>query len=396
MVDQRRLWPFNINWGNGLAMSVEFKTEVFVARDGRETRRSGRERPRLTYEYDGLATNGRARDVNRWLDTLLDQTLIFGNPIFAVKTSTPLLAAASAFDVVSVPAWLVVDAYMVLVSKTDRYVAQVTDVTGTTVTIDTTSPVLFGAGTRLELGIEMRINADQRVRYRTSRTLTARITVRDEPGLNYVPDEGTAFDTYRSKEVLLKAPNWATPVENARQAGIDVLDYDFGRRHYDSYLDYVPAILKGDYLARDYAAVMEMLQFFIRMKGRRGEFYMPTRFNDFSATAGLTSGQNTLRVDSANYDDYDGNPAQRNIAILLSDGSWLYRQITGYADDGDESVLTVDSNWASTVALSDIVMICWLNTYRFAVDELALEWETDSVAQFTATFQLLHDLDEAL
>jgi hypothetical protein len=84
------------------------------------------------------------------------------------------------------------------------------------------------------------------------------------------------------------------------------------------------------------------------------------------------------------------------VMFMLKDGTTIYKRIASAAVVGDNTVFTITDTFASTVALSSIAYCCWLNTYRFAVDELSLEWLTDSVAQFTASFQLLRDLADGL
>lgn len=396
MADQRQLWPLTINWRGGLIMAVEYRTSIFTSRDKHEYRRREREQPRIAYEYQADAHGTEAQDTIRTLDTLIDENLVFAHPVFKVKTTTPLLPLATAVDVDSVPAWLTVGRFVVFDYRSDRFLAEVVGVSGTTIEIDAPSGVTIPAGAKLMLGVLVKVSPTTRLTYLTNGVLSGKAILEDIVGLNYYPADGTEFANFNSKEVLLKKPNWAAPVEHTFNAGIDIVDYEYGRREYDGYLEYVPHIQKADYLLRDFDDAIEFLQFFVRQRGRCGEFYMPTWTDDLPLSAGLTSGQNTFRVAGSAYEDYADNPAQRNVMVMMKDGSTLYRRITAAAVDGDDTVFTVAENWASTVALSSIAYCCWLNTYRFAVDELSLEWRTDSVAQFSTSFQLLRDLDDSL
>lgn len=396
MADQRQLWPLTIDWKGGFVFSTEYKTAIFPSRDRHEYRRAEREEPRFSFEYNASAHGSQAQGVMRTMQTLITEDLVLPHPMFYAKLMTPLIATTTSFTVDAVPAWLTVGRYAVVVYKDTRWLVEILSVSGTTIGIDVGPGQTFPVGSKLFLGVFCKVNPASRLTYLTNRVLTGKVNLDDIVGLNYLPDEGAPFATFRSKEVLMKKPNWATPIEVAVDAGMDVVDYEYGRRGYDAYLDFVPHINKAEYLARTLDEAFEFLQFFIRQRGRRGEFYMPTWTDDLPLAAGLTSGQATFRVTGAEFDDFSDNPAQRNVMFMMKDGSVLYRQVTGITVSGSESIFAVSGNWASTVPLSSIAYCCWLNTYRFAVDELSLELLTDSVAQFATSFQLLRDLDESL
>lgn len=396
MADQRQLWPLAIDWKRGLTQSVEYKTEIFTSRDRHEFRRAARETPRFNYEYTGWAHGSEAQAVLRVSETLIGETLIFANPVFRAVLETPLVAPTRTFSVASVPEWLTEGAYIVFEGQDLRFLARVEFIDGNDVTIDDDALATFPAGAKFVLGIQCRIDSSMQISYLTNEVLSAKVTLEDVTGLNYVPDEGDPYDLYNGKEVLLKKPNWAQAIAVNLQAGIDVVDVGFGRVSYEDYLDYVPSILKAEYLGKTWEESIDFLQFFLRQRARRGEFYLPSPLSDLPISADLVSGSSVLRVSGSEYSDYASNPARRNLVIVQKNGTKLFRKVSAIAVDGEESVLTLTTPWASAIARSQISYVGWLSTYRFAVDELAIEWLTDSVAQFSTSFQLLRDLDESL
>ena len=396
MTDQRQLWPWAIDWQGGLVQSAEFKTEIFASRDMHEFRRAARETARFSYEYSGSAKGAEAQAIVRVLETLIGETLVFANPIFRTTLDSPLVGATSVFTMASIPDWLVVGSYIVFENQGERFLAIVDFIDVDEITLDANTTTTFPVGSTVLLGVRCRVNSKTQVTYRTNQVITGKITLEDLPGLNYNPGDGTPYSLYNGKEVFLKKPNWAQSITRNMDAAVDVVDFDYGRVSHNNYLDFVPSIWKAEYLGKTWDDAIELLQFFIRQRGRRGEFYMPSQTADLPLALGLTSGQSTFRVFGAEYADYASNPAQRHVVIALKDGTQLFRRVSGIVADGAQSVFTVTAAWGSSVSLDQISYVGWLATYRFAVDEMSVEWLTDSVAQFSTSFQLLRDLDESL
>ena len=151
-------------------------------------------------------------------------------------------------------------------------------------------------------------------------------------------------------------------------------------------------MFEGSYTACDFDHAEAIRMFFDRMKGQRGEFYMPTWKHDLVPLTALTSAGTTVTVENNLEEAYDDNTGWKALAILKTDGSWIFRTVTDVLDAGDNATLTVSAAWGADVAVAEIEMISWMPVWRFATDILTMSWPRDSVANITMAFQIIENL----
>jgi len=120
-------------------------------------------------------------------------------------------------------------------------------------------------------------------------------------------------------------------------------------------------------------------EFIYRRAGKLRPFWLPTFENDLrlDMTGLVTSG---LRVMADNYRGL--GDARNHVGILLTDGSWHARAITGTSlDDAEHIIIGIDS--PISVDASDIQMISFLGLKRFDTDRLEIDWPGNGISMST-------------
>jgi hypothetical protein len=202
--------------------------------------------------------------------------------------------------------------------------------------------------------------------------LTIRAAV--EPGTEPDEDEGSAEATFDGREVFLTKPDrWQAFEIALGQPGRERVDFSMG-----VFADFHPVafaqrVWQAQYTACSAAKAETLRAFTARMKGQRGEFFMPTFLADLVVTAPANAGTSTLRVaDAGVARDYGDDPVHQAIAVLMADGSWQFRKVASMAVSGDETVLTLSAAWSTTVPIS--AQVSWLPLRRLASDIVEEQW----------------------
>lgn len=383
--NQNMLWPVEVNWKDPFFVAYEYKTDIFASRYGNEDRRAERKLPRVKYQYTGLAHGDDVRRVRTMIDLYGAEPFVMRDPIYRAELSFPMFANTTAIQFTSIPPWVVVDGYVVIAASSGNHLAKVTAVDLNAATLDTPVPFAVDVGTPVHLGVKAMMKRETTISSVTDNTATIKCELDARVGENWLPDEGVALSSYRSRELFTKAPNWATRVDRQFIAAFEMLDYDSGRIHYETKRDYNHHITKAEYAALSKAEAHDLLAFFMRQRGRRGDFFTPTHTSDFRV---ITSSGDTLTVAGEEAALYASDPLNKSLYITKPDGQTIYRRVEGASVTGGNTVFTLNS---APGAVNETTKCGWLNLSRFAVDELEFEWLTDEVAQFATSIQTLLD-----
>jgi hypothetical protein len=118
------------------------------------------------------------------------------------------------------------------------------------------------------------------------------------------------------------------------------------------------------------------------MKGRRGEFFMPTWVADMTPVTAIVTGSRTLVVAEDDLaETYSGDTTRRAIAIQTTGGELLMHGLESIVKSGGVTTVTVVYPFTADVALAEISKVCWLNRVRFGNDTLTINWKTDQHAE---------------
>lgn len=396
------IWPFLPNWRRQpYLVSREYRTEIITSRSGREQRRAMRQTPRKRIEYLTGVKGDCLRDFDRQVVASQREGRTIPERVRFVTLPSGLGSGATSVTIDPVPSWIAADAALMLVNGADQSVRTVASVVGTTVNFVESEAVIWPAGTRLHPALDGYLEATipsqlMAFAHRVWRgVVDVSVIFHVDPGSEPEEDAGSAAATLAGREVFLTRPNRWTPISlNRLQEGAQSVDYGFGRVRRFFPVEFSTRLWEGSYTGCDFDNADELRQFFARMKGKQGEFYMPTWQADLVPTAGLTSAGTTITVSGTETDStFSSSTVFKAIAVRKLDGTWITRTVTNIAPSGGNSEITVGAAWGEDVALGSIDMVSWLPVWRFASDILTMEWPRITVAETRMSFQMLENLE---
>jgi len=397
-VDPSTIWPFAINWNSSVTFELEFKTDVWASRDETEQRRADRDQPRKKWDYGFTAYGDAFRDKIAQVTFRFGEEFLFANPMYRAEIAADFDALDPTFSMATVPGWVSEGAFLLLVYGAQARPVRVIGVSGTDVAIAGVNDVLWpAAGTRVYLAEPIHIAEDSlKLTNQTASVTEGKATLDVRPDAVLYFGGGVAGDTYNGREIFLKKPNWAQSVGLDLSSGRSTVDYGQGRNAFFSPVPFVIRDLRCTFLSRDLAEIEDVIGFFCRMKGRRGEFYFPSQTNDLVPAVPLLNGGSTLRTPGmANFVAFnspkltDSTPILKAMILFLADGSYLCRGIDSVTQASGDSVFNLDDTWPADIPLSSIKRISYLPVCRFGADALSIELLTNSVGQFNLPIRAL-------
>jgi hypothetical protein len=398
--NRAQMWMFGPNWppsGQSYQISYSFLTEIIASRSGREQRIALRQSPRKSLNHQCLLNGDEFRAYKDLMWYWQHRSFI--TPELTRFADSPYGMAADATEMVfdSVPSWMIAGVALVLQYLSAREIRTVESVAAGLVTFKTSSATEWPTGTRLYPALSGNLATQVQANRRTNAVAEMDLRFDVTPLSEIWSDVPAAPATFNGRELFLKRPNWAQAVNSSMQHEVDLIDYDRGGIFRATPVLFGSDSRKAAYLNRNAQEAELLLDFFRRMSGRQGEFYMPTWEYDFEPKVTAASGSTAMRVAGTRLATmYGGSTVHKAMFIMLNSGVLIFRKVLSVMavsdGDGDDSVITVDSSWGTSISTDTIVMSGWLPAWRLSSDALTFEWLTNSVAQVQMTMQTVEDL----
>lgn len=375
-------WSFPPNWQSSVEMTYAFRTEIMTSRSKREQRRALRQKPRRSMRFSAVAneTSFRAfvREMVSW------QHKFFWMPEWTrfVRTTVQAFPGGTVVSLDEIPSWVEEDRAIVFVFEDGASAYTVASISGNQVTLDSQIEAVIPSGAKVYPALPGHVPDQVSTRQPLARTSRIIVDFEVAPGLAYdiaALSPGTMFD---GLEVFDWRPNWAQQPTVSFESYLEKVDYGFGRASYFTPVDFNTRLNQLTFLSQTRDRMDEILAFFCRMRGQQGEFYAPTFTHDIEVFEDIDELESTLVVEGEDFADaYTDDPVNCAICIRLDDGVQVRRKVTSIEVVGGNSVMTVNAPWDFDIPLSRILMVSWMPRWRFASDEMTVEWITDEVAQ---------------
>lgn len=392
------IFPFGPNIRrSAYVVTREYRTDIITSRSGREQRRALRQTPRKRIEYLAGVKGDCMRDFDRIMVTAQRNQLAIHERVRFVVLPIGLPGGNSSVIIDPVPSWIVADAVLMLANGNDYAFRTVQSVAGTTVTFTGFEATSWPAGTKLHPALYGYLEATIPTSLVSQRqgVVNVSVTFNVDPGTETVEDDGSAPATLGTREVFLTRPSSWLPIDIGRvQEGAAPVDYGFGRVRRFFPVEFSTRMWEAGYTGCDFDRADAIRQLFDRMKGRRGEFYMPTWQADLVPSAGVSSGGTTLLVDGEGLAAaYDDSTVYAALALRKTDGTWITRTVTNVADiTGGGASITVGTAWGQNVGIGEIERVSWLPVWRFASDILTMSWPREDLAEIRLPLQMIENL----
>ena len=366
------------NWSRGFQVEYTFKTGIYTSREGDEQREALRQSPRVALRFSTLLS--RAGLTRFSADMAARQAEPFATRAEWKRSrlAVEMLAGANTFTVSELPLWMSAGASVILTTSDSEALYEIDSVEGTTITLTSNAERTYPAGTRVHLAYWVRADADVGFTNETDMLWSGQVRYEVIPGTPLAPARKSGGRAYDRRELLLTKPNWRTAPRLKFLQERDVFDPGQG-------LMEVSAPHRGDNLRLQVGFTGlnaeksdALIEFFLRQKGKRGAFWMPTWSRDIQPSETVLPAANTFQIDGPDFGEaYADHPVFRVMIAFWPDGTHQINKVVSIA--GADSVVTFEDNWSNPVGPETRIM--WLPLWRFDTDTLSVEWQTDTIAE---------------
>lgn len=389
-----RVWPFGYSRLTPVVVERSYQTTIFATEAGREQRRAMRERPRKVVRFGLIAGSDCARALTREMHKY--QASLYALPDWTRKTLgvTALANGAADIDVAAVEGWAAVGETVILASggRFERYT--INAVAAPTLTFaETNTGAGWPVGTRAYAALPARLRAEAAATRPIRDVLRLDVEFDVAPGGEFYIEPAAAPVTFNGREVLAKPPHRIEAIDHTFITGIEEVDFGFGASARFKPVAYPADRYALTYTSCDAAGAAKLEDVFIRARGRRGEFYMPTFENDLVPDAVAAMGTTSLAVIGDDVADvYGGSSVFKAVAVHFSDNTFEFNTVTNVTPGAGVSTLTVGAAWSRDIDPALIRRISWMPVCRFAADQLTTEWPIDGIGRLRLAVRTLEDL----
>jgi len=392
-----RGFRFPINWKERLSITYEAKTEILTSRNGTEQRIGWRETPRKRIEYQALPTGGIRQRLHATLMGGRDTRYIVGDPtrstlLDADYTAGDPILVAQHLTTFDLEHWAKPGAQILVANDAnDQRFAFATVVSANIglgqIEIEAPLPTDWPAGSRIHHGIPCYLAESTRITEHTSAAWSFDLAFDGIPGELMAETVGEPAETYNTLEVLTFKPNWRDGFSDDIAIPREDLDNGFGVVDRFWPIEFAGRTHRSNFLFANSDEVEAFREFFYRMDGRRGQFYMATGTDDLTPVSRTSTQLVTQGSFAVVY--FNSDAVHKDIEVLLKDGSKHRHHVDEIqiTIDGAYSVFTVQPEM--TWDLNEVKRISWLLNWRLASDSMTFDFATDSVAECEISFMTL-------
>lgn len=370
------IFPFKINWQNGVNERLQWLTDVLVSNVGNEQRRALRLSPRRQFEVDFLVADSQRTFFDLWLHRMTGTDVLV--PLW--HDMIRLTAGVDQGDlfIPCDPTDLEFDdgTFALLMGETPFETEKVeiisTDPAGISILAELANN--WPKGTRIVPLRRAKLSEQTEMGRASSRVATISAKFNLVKSSDYDPGTHTG-DTYLGIPVITQPSHEDNPnVEYPWQ--FESSDNETGYVYRKSDQGRAMPVQTHIWHLKGRAAKKAFRQFLYRMKGRRGVVWLPTFAEDITiAEPVLSVDATSLFVDFIGFGLTGGPTSGReHIVIVKKDGTRLYRKIVGTdgAPAGQEKII-LDSGVPGGLTPAQVSRISFIDVARFDQDQV--EWE---------------------
>ncbi len=376
------------NWSGEVTEDYTFKTNIFRSRNGTETREAMRQSARIALQYVSVL---KSAGMQRHMADMAERPeRLFFIPVR--WRSTFLTAAATvATDVLTIatpPFWIVPGQPIIITDEVNEEAATILSVVGSTVTLEGNLSVGFANGSRVMMAHKGRTAPKVAFQSITDMVWNGNVRFDVDPGWEPQPYPEVILPTFEGRELFLTEPNWRDGISIEFDALFETVDSGRGTIWVSTPELDQSRIEKMGYSNMTAEATDALIAFFLRHKGQRTGFFMPSWQDDVSHIGTVTSGAFTLVAPGVDFAAaYAGSTTYNVLIAFFEDGSYQVNRIANIVVSGSDSQLTVVDGWAQDVTQGTRISFC--HHWRFASDTLSVRWITNKVSNVEIAVQTL-------
>lgn len=383
------VFPFPPNWSNPVDETIEFNSWVLTAANGYEQTGSiWGNQPRRQFDY---TITLRESHMQRFENMLFGwQHRSFGLPVWTDKTR---LSSAVSEGALVVPCDTSLrsfepDGLAVIFASPDSFEAfQVGEVAAGSLTAKLPLAKAWPEGTRVYPVIPAQMSDNVAGSYQSDNAVVVPVRFECEPDQTpgNTGDGAAAAITYQGEELYLVRANWSSALSFSYASERDRVDYRTGKFATYSVQEFGKHTRKHTWNLGSREESHAFREWLGRREGVAVPVYMPSGNTDFRLVDNITTGSNAIDVGGNDYDLFGAaHPARRDIIILLRDGTYFVRRITGYSTVDGILRLALDESINQNVSIAEVKRVSLLGFYRLAQNSTTIRWLNDEVGTVEA------------
>lgn len=390
------VFPFRVNWENGVIERLMFKSPILRAEEGAEQRRSVRPTPRRAIEADFLLYGPERAFFDLYMHGLSAQTVLV--PFYWDLGITTAAAAMGSTDRLEFDTrWTEFEVgKLALIQGRTALEYEVVEIDAIDDDgLDLVAPVTrnWPAGSRVMPLRRGLIDEMGTLSHPTAAVaeITVRLSVAEANPWTPATDESPLFQTYR---VFLESPNWVSELEAEMAHDVVRFDPEIGIPYQTDPVGRANVGQGHSWFLKGREGLASFRDLVYRHKGRRGQFWLPTFKADLELTSDIASSDTEIEVANVGMSYVGGgDPISGREYILIEtwDGEAIPLQITDITPGPGSQIETIGLGGAvgQDLSVEQVRRISFMDMGRFDQDEFELQHHTDTrnLTEVSASFR---------
>ena len=384
------LLPFRPNWAKGFSVTLNYLTDIGQFYDGTEERRAQRAFPRRQFEFTPMERDDKAKSVQSFM-------AVDGNERFFVadfsrwrRTAAPIAVGETTLVLDSSCTWAAATNRLVVDDGVAQQVVRVASAAGLTLTLVAGPAIAVPVGAKVYACVESYLDEPQGIVRVTNRAGEFPLSLLEYPGESAKLAPAAWPTTFSGLPLFDHRPDWSSRPRVKVESDREFYDFSKGKVGFTSARGYLSTVYQFGHVGKTRTESEALFDFFCAMRGRQGEFWLPSWIDDMRLADDYTSGL-ALVVAGDSIAQAAADPTRRHIRITTTAGDVLLRRVVSMALSGGDTELTLDAALPGALSALDVTSISWLHRARFASDSATFTWETDSLMTTTLNFTTLRE-----
>ena len=386
------------NWREKVRRTYTALSDIATGRTQRESRRQLRGTPRIRIRYTHTGFSYRLTPILRFYQSNPDLLTVMPDWPSSAFLAAPAPAGGSSFTVTETRPWLVPGQGVFVHTSADKnseedfFLTTIESVVGNVVTTQAESPRDWPSGARIYRALSGRVRATTPATMLTNNLMEIVVDFEVDPGQENLYDPGVPDQTFQGRELFTTEETWSDSIDLSWVKDRISNDAGRGRIQEVSFFEYTPEILQLSFDQFTLDDIFELERFFLRQRGRVGEFWRSARLPDLALVRDIQVGQTSIEVEGENVAEiYRPDPSKVAVEIELLDGTRFQRAILAFDSllGVDTTIINFNEEWDIDIPIDMVRRVSWLNVWRLTSDELVVEWTTDSVASINLALRSL-------
>ena len=385
------VFPFKVNWKNGISERLEWKTDILTDLVGNEQRRGLRLHPRRDFEVTLTLWDQERQFLDLWLHRMVGSEFLFPLWHDSVRSTQDAAQGQKTIRVDTQGLEFQIGSYALLRGLTAMSFERVliAEVHADRIVAVDNLVSAWPKGTRVEPLVRGQMTDQTRMTLVTSKSSNVQAEFQTTRAQLYDPGDET-MDLYMGIPVLTQQPNRSDQLDVRHVWNFYESDSGTGRRYRKSEEDRARLSQKHSWFLRgriNKAAFRSMLY---RLNGSLAPIWLPTFNEDITLAQDAAPGAVSIYVKEMGF-AYTGGPSSgREHIVIHTTAGRIYRRVTGTAAaPAGQERLVLNAALPAGLTRANVRIISWIDTARLENDRIEFNHvnAADGVSTVTSIFK---------